>query len=1146
MSVNAQISTNLRSKSFYIFSDTIYLDTLSIIPGSEFLNLNGKLILDSTFYTLDAASSVLFLNRDSLDKLDFIPTQLSISYRVFPLLFTKPYFHKEFKITENTGNPEENPFVFKFVSKPDDIFSWQGLNKTGSISRGVSFGNNQDLAVNSNLNLQLSGKLTENVNITAAISDDNIPIQPDGNTQLLQEFDQVYIKVFDEKNELVAGDFFLNKPAGYFMNFNKRAQGGSFSGKYLIPKENSKDHTVLVKGSGAVSKGKFARNIINGVEGNQGPYRLTGSENETFIIVLAGTEKVYVDGKLMERGQDYDYIVDYNTAEITFTANLLITQFSRIVVEFQYSDKNYARSLFYAGTEYHSNKVSYRINMYSEQDAKNQPLRQELDTAQRRLLSEIGDSLYLAVVPGIDSVPFSNDAVLYKKNDTLVNGILYSPVYIYSTNSDSARYKLSFSQVGINKGNYVQTKSTANGRVFKWVAPINGIPQGNYEPVILLITPKRRQMATFGSDIKWGKKGKIQFESAVSTNDVNTFSSKDNNDNTGYAFRFLAENAIPLDTNKKPLQFIFGGGLETVNENFEQIERFRSVEFERDWNVINLPLLKNQYIAKAYSGLEKKGKLLLKHEAATFISESEYSGLKNSSSVFLFHKGFEVKGNSSVLQSNGKVVSDFLRQNASVSQIIKSVRIGVYEEIERNMFSLKNSDTLLANSFRWNILKGFIETADTLDNRVGVSYQYREDLFPSNNQFKLASIADDINFEWAMNKNKNSRFKIKTTYRKLRITDSIISIAKPEETVLGRAEYHANVGKGLLAWGTYYEIGSGMELKKEFRFLEVQPGQGTHAWKDYNDNGIKELNEFEVAQFQDQANYIKIFTPTNQYERTYTNQFSQTIFIRPETKWGNKKGMKKFISRFSDKASYRIDRKTGNRNNMYNPLAENITDTNLVAMNTSFLNSFYFNRTSPIFGLDFTFQDNKGKTLLTNGYESKENTYYEGRSRWNFAGMFTLNSTYKTGNKSNLSEFFTNRNYAFAYNEIEPRFSYQPNTQFRLSVYYAYIQKINQPAYGAEKAFLNKAGAELRYIAVSKGSVIFNFNYIEINYNALPNTAIAYDMMEALQPGKNYTWGVMWQRNLSKNMQLNLTYNGRQSENTNTIHSGGVQVRAFF
>lgn len=138
----------------------------------------------------------------------------------------------------------------------------EGLNRSGSITRGVTFGNNQDVVVNSNLNLQLSGKISESISIKAAIADDNIPIQPEGNTQQLQEFDKVYIQLNDEKSQLVAGDFVLNRPPSHFMNYFKRNQGGSFNTTFKEGKNNSR-HSF--DASAAVSKGKFSRNMIAGI-----------------------------------------------------------------------------------------------------------------------------------------------------------------------------------------------------------------------------------------------------------------------------------------------------------------------------------------------------------------------------------------------------------------------------------------------------------------------------------------------------------------------------------------------------------------------------------------------------------------------------------------------------------------------------------------------------------------------------------------------------------------------------------------------------------------------------------------------------------------------------------------------------------------
>ncbi|MDF1673878.1 MAG: hypothetical protein P1U41_10245, partial [Vicingaceae bacterium] len=993
----AQETSNLRKQQITLDSDTVLFDSLSIIPNSEIIFL-GNSPLASSDYEIDYAKSLLIIKNSELKN-----QSISFTYRVFPYSFNQSYEHKNLKEIEEKNKKEKNPFMYEYTPETEDIFYLNGLNKSGSISRGVLFGNNQDLSVNSSLNLQLSGKLGNNINILASISDDNIPIQAEGNTQQLQEFDRVFIQLFSDNWKLTAGDFFMERPKSYFMNFNKKVKGGSFEIQLQTSKNKPKNF-LRPTFSAAVSKGKFARNIILGVEGNQGPYRLVGAENETFIIILSGTEKIYIDGKLMTRGNEFDYIIDYNTSELIFTANRLITKDSRIVAEFQYSDKNYARSLAHYGTDYESEKLKLRLNVYTEQDSKNQPLQQELTDADKLLLSNIGDSLQQAIVPNINVVDFSENVVLYKMIDTLT----YDSVFVYSTNPDSAIYQLGFSYLGPNNGNYVQIQSSANGKVYEWIEPIGNIPQGDYEPVILLVTPKTRQMATFGGQYNFTKESYVTWEGAVSNNDVNTFSDRDSEDNIGYALKANSINKILLNGDEQPWKFKVGAGYELVEQNFVSIERFRTTEFERDWNINNVILNSDQHIASGFVGVEKENKANLQYDVDVLQNIGEFDGLKNSALALYKWKGFTIEGDGSFLTTEGINNTEFLRHKATFSKNIKWLVVGVSEEQEQNKFFInQQTDSLQAGSFEFKIYEAFIRSADSTVNNFMLSYKQREDNAPLINRFTGANKAEDISFSLGLLKNKNHKFRSKVTYRKLEIISNTFSNLQPEENVLARVEYVAKFLKSAITSNTYYEIGSGLEVKKEFSYVEVQPGQGTHAHiGDVNGNGVKDLNEFEIAAFQDQANFIKIFTPTNDYVRTYTNQFNQGLFLRPETKWANEKGVKKLISRFSNRTNYRVSRKVSDKNEYYNPFIDRIADSSLVTLNLGFLNTIYFNRTGTKFGSDFTFQDNRDRSLLTNGIETRRNLNRALKTRWNITRVYTITLLAANGTKSNSSQFF--------------------------------------------------------------------------------------------------------------------------------------------
>ncbi|MBS1636033.1 MAG: hypothetical protein JST26_08970 [Bacteroidetes bacterium] len=1144
----AQTAGGIKKKRFVAKNDTIYLDTLSLIPGTVNVKFSNP-AMDSSSYTIDYKTKSIVLKKKSADT-------LTVQYKTFPYNFEKPHYHKDASILTKDLSLAKNPITIAFEgsSNSKDNFITDGLNKNGSISRGISFGNNQDVVVNSNLNLQVSGKLTQDVDLLLAATDDNIPFQADGTTAQLQEFDKVFIQLSNQNTKLIVGDFQLNRPNSYFMNFYKRAQGAYASNTYkdTIGGKIVKFNTQL---SGAVSKGRFSRYIIQGTENNQGPYRLRGADNEQFIIVLSGTERIYIDGKLLQRGQENDYIIDYNTAEVTFTARQIITKDKRIIAEFQYAERNYARSLYFFGEEVELQKAKFHFNFYGEQDNKNKTLQQTLTDQQRLTLYQVGDTLSKAVYSGVQAAAFNNSDVFYWKKDSTVLGITYPGVLLYCTNPDSAKYTAKFSFVGENAGNYRQVSSTANGKVYQWYAPVGGVLQGNYEPVIALVTPKKKQMATAGGDFTITPNNTLSFEGAYTKNDINTFSPFNSANDDGYGFKLSSNNQTVLkkDTTKRreDLKALYNVGYEYVQQNFAPIERYRAIEFERDWNrPTTAPINADQHVGFLQMGIQKGNKYKLLYGINLFEEGSFYNGLKHQLNTQFARKGTLLQYNGSYLNAvYNPLRTSFYRHKTLLSQAFWKLKANLLDEFEHNEFRKTSSDSLLPRTYQFWEWEGNITNADSSGNIYKLFYRERRDKQAYSAILKDSTYAQNVGMSANINSIRNHPFTLLFTYRELHLKNAHSGILKPDNTLLSRVEYSPRLIHGFITSTLFYETGYGLENKKEYYYLQVAAGQGSYAWKDYNDNGIKELNEFEIAQFPDQALYIRVYTPTNQYVKVLHDQFSFALNLRPSVFLKNdpSRGMK-FLARFATQTVYRVDKKSSDNNQLFtfNPFDIRQGDSSLTAMTYSLRQSLFFNQSSAVFGMDYTYQDNISKQLLTNGFETRGNYSHEIRWRWNFTKAWSINSTNSTGIKNLASLYFGNRNYRIEFYDLDEKLSYQPNTSLRISVIYKYNQKQNIIEGGFQRATLNDAGLEFKFNKVDKGSLTAKADFINITYNDLENTPVAYEMLNALKTGYNFTWNLGYQRNLTSNIQISINYDGRKSPNSKIVHIGGAQVRAFF
>ena len=1124
----------------------IQLDSLTVVSNSLQLKIKAE-IVDTSLYFFDPFLGNILWKGE-------LPTDTVVAtYQVFPLDFKKLYFSKSKKLIAPEGAVLNQQYVYSPSANKLGVFETEGLTKSGSISRGIGFGNAQDLSVNSNFNLSLAGALNEKINILASVTDNNIPIQPEGNTAQLQDFDQVFIQLFDAKSKLIVGDFTIARPLGYFLNFNKRGQGATFETFFKSNKVTETDTAAFWKinsrTSIAVSKGKFARQIIQGIESNQGPYRLSGAENETFIIVLSGTEKIYIDGKLIGRGLENEYTIDYNNAEITFTSKQLITKDKRITAEFQYSDKNYARSLIETSNGFTKNKIKGWFNVYSEQDAKNQPLQQDLTPAEKTVLSNSGDDILDAITKGYEAVNFTNEQVLYKLIDTL--GV--DSVFVYSTNPDSAKYQLVFSDLGVGNGNYIQAGFTAVGRLFAWVAPdtLGGliIKNGSFEPVRLLVAPKKKQMVSSGILFTPTKMTTLNIELAASNKDLNTFSKIDDANNQGYAAKMNLENILPLQKKTDSswnLQTKLG--YEFTSKYFSAIERFREVEFERNWNIALLPLAENQHQARVGIALVKPNVYNFEYFLDGFTSGELYKGLKNNLANTVQLKNFTLKTNESILQTHGLIKTKFLKHKSEARQNLKIVSLGYIDELEENTFYKTNTDTLLATSYRFYDGQFYIANPDSTKNSYKIYVRQRTDGGLLNNSLSGTTLAQEYGIEFAFTKKNNHQLKGKFSDRKLNVLNNEITTISPENTIVGRLEHTLRFWKNVFFSNIFYENTTGLERQQEFIYISDPSGQGIYAWRDYNSNNVQELNEFEIARPEDGNRFIKFFTPTNIYVKAFNNQYSQSVSINPGAVFSNKTGFLKYIGLLANETAYSVERKTNKEDGAarFNPFATGIAQNELIAANFNFRNTFSFNRSSPVFGADFIYTELGNKNLLTNGFDTRKNLSRKVSLRWNITPKWSINNDFENGQKNSSTDYTTGRDFSIKIYSIKPVFSYQPNTNMRISINSAYTMKDNNILLGNESAVIRNIGTEFRLNQANSGSFLANFNLISISYSSLSINTLAYEMLDGLNKGQNFTWSASVQRNLSKNLQLNLIYSARKSETLRAIHNGNVQLRAFF
>ncbi len=483
------------------------------------LRLKNKFLLKDSIYVFFGDS---LLSQDAYDVSyeageivfhDSVPTgtRIKVVYYYLPLQRLKLEYARYQLVAapaetidkEKKGKKEEKPDASLFISEEE-------LSLNGSKLLGFSY-SKEGLTIEQSTDLRVKGKLS-GVGVELFIQDRGQPELEEGFTKEFRELEAVSLVLSREPNRLTFGDFENLTPFAEFGNIKRKGQGIKFA--------REKDYSDKVSVSYQRPKNKLGVQEFFGVDGKKGPYILTAEGRR--VSVITGSEEVYLNGERLKRGEGNDYQINYSQGELTFTNRVRINSLSRIEVRFLYKAEDYERDFYSLFLEEKMASLRLAFSGFQEGDVSDYNFSHPISEDEKRFLATIGDDTTKAYLSGERYVGKNKGD--YKKE----NGRF---VYV---GKDSGDYEVSFSFFGDGLGDYIYDNRI---NAYSYV----GEGRGRYRPKVKISLPQKRQVLSPVIAYSPSTPLSLSLQGILINNDLNTFSTKDDNDNLGLGYNLGGE-----------------------------------------------------------------------------------------------------------------------------------------------------------------------------------------------------------------------------------------------------------------------------------------------------------------------------------------------------------------------------------------------------------------------------------------------------------------------------------------------------------------------------------------------------------------------------------------------------------------------------
>jgi len=1011
--------------------------------------------------------------------------KINISYNYFPFNIKKEYKRRDF-----TSFVQGRP-VLKGNNIREKVFT--DHEKTGIIIGGaktfsIGMSSSTGFSFNQTLKVNITGEIIEGLSINGVLSDENTPLEPEGVTESLEEFDRIFVRVEGRGIGATLGDYQLNYRTITTPIIQRDLLG--ITGEI---KANGKELNV----SFGLPRGNFHSLHIKGIEGKQGPYQLKGPGGEEDIIIVTGTETVYLDGLLVKRGETNDYLMNNSLAQITFTSKRFITDESDIVVDFQFTRIGFKRNLYSAMLNY--KKPNYSAGCFFVRDGEEitQSEGFELTKARKEFLTHIGDdSISNWMDSGIHVGVGKGD---YSFSDSF---------YIYE-GYRKGEWNVTFTYVNDEIGDYVYDDSLS---AFVYVGSNNG----NYVSKIRVPLPEKENY--IGFDMGFDDKTRLKLTGLLfgSEYDRNTLSNINDDDNIGY-FTKVKGYLNLIKTRWGDLNTF--GGYSYRDRNFKPLSRIVQENFEERWNI------------ESTSGMEKiknggivyqKENLLLTKANISFLKRKDIDVVLKEGAFSLKRKNLpHIDITSSLVSVNsGTLSSDIKRIEGNISYSIWRILPSVYAKQEIRNESEKRRWREGGTKFGIQILE---------KSKLSIGYSKRFDDVSNTNEENYERESNIItrNFSFEIEKINVFRSNLNVTSRKREFTQQFPG----ENTEMVLIEFATRLvpfTRKLDIETNYSVIGKNSVLFTE-TFFEVEEGKGDYS----KDPTTGKYYPDTLGNYERKVQSIGEGNPVTSL-KTYLR-----ISITPVE-----------LIRCNVTASITEENRGQEKLPIYTLRLSEFLDDSLTVNGKQSLDGSVSLYPRKLTSFSYSFNFIKG---LNNEFVSGGEMDYSDRNEFRIEHRFSKKSeiSFKYSRKKYFEEIIgLGVEKSEKKEEFTPEFSHYPlvNLRARIKAIRGTIE-IEEPLWYSYLGVINikteEISPSLNY-AIKHSAILNAILTVTKNSTSISEDELPYDVISSYPTGITTDWKLGTTVSISDLFSINVSYNGLNRPDKKTIHSANAELRADF